>query len=157
VTHESGRLKFRWRSFWWTIPKRLQVLMVVLIAAGVATATGTLVSQLNPTQEVTGLGLTITPDPDTTDVVVGVPFSFSVRVTNPSDTAATVHLSFDMSACPASGDARISFASGSNLCNGFLAETGSLVVLANDYTDFGPYSMTFYAAGTYTWDVEAHV
>ena len=98
-------VKFRWRTFWWTISKRVQVLLVLLVVASVAAATGTFLGTLSRTQVVTGatLALDLNCDGSGADafpsVLPGEAFDFCLRVNNPSDTFATVHVHLDVSNC----------------------------------------------------------
>ena len=152
-------LKLRWRAFWWTIPKRLQILLVLLVVGGVVAATGTILNSTTRTQVVSGIGITTTPTVFP-GVFTGDTFGFVVTLTNPSGALVSAHVSI-IAVCPVGGVATIAFVGGiggatGNACSGGI-ESASGAIAAGGSRDYGVTVVYSGVIGTYTLTIAAHL
>ena len=149
-------LKLRWRGFWWTISKRVQILLVLLVVAGVVSATGALLGAITRTQVVSEIGISTTPDAFP-GAFLGVSFPFTVTLTNPSGTPLVAHVGIVANSCPSVGVATVvGTFSTANVCTGTPAESNSATILAGGSANFAFSVVYTGAAGTYGLTIQAH-
>ena len=163
----ASSLKLRWRGFWWTIPKRVQILLVLLVAAGVVSATGAFLSSAIRSQVVSEFIVNVDPDAggatfgfgDAFPVaVLGQKVFFTVRLTNPGGTDVLAHVSITAagSGCSGGGVATVHGTLSTHDACTTPAESDSQTVLkASGFKDFDFDVVYSVATGTYTLTIAA--
>ena len=133
-------------------PKRKQVLLVLLVAAGVVAASGALFSLASAKAPTVSIGTTPTVFPS---VVLGVPFAFTVTIGNPTGGPVTVHANLKAQ-CPDGGIATLSGDATGNACKK-PRESGSEVISAGGSKTFSFVITYTGAVGTYRWNIDARL
>ncbi len=130
-----------------SIKKTLFALVGVLLATGVVLGGGVLLTEITRQQEVITIILTTTPAPSSIswdDQDINRAFAFSVKATNPTTGAITIHLELEAE-CPDSGVATLSGDATGDACGTDLSTSDkSIPALGSDAWSF---SVTYTGAG----------